>query len=138
MKLTKNFTLEELTYSETAQRNGINNCAYVDILNNLTALCVNVLQPLRDHYNKPVVISSGYRCKKLNKLVGGVSNSQHLTGEAVDLVVLGVKLRDVYNYIKNNLPYDQLLFETSKNGSWIHVSFTTNTNRHQAIDNYMA
>lgn len=137
MKLTNNFSLEELVYSETAIKNGINNCAYVDVLNNLSNLCINVLQPLRDHFNKPVIITSGYRCKKLNELVGGVSNSQHVKGEAVDLIVLGEDLKDVYNYMKNNLPFDQLLFERSNTAQWIHVSFTTN-NRHQAIDNYLA
>lgn len=137
MKLTKNFSLEELVNSETAKINGINNNASIDVLNNLEALCKNVLQPLRDHFNKPIVITSGYRCKALNKLVGGVSNSQHTTGEAVDIVMLGENLKNVFNYIKHNLPYDQLLFEKSKSGNWIHISYSKN-NRHQSIDNYLA
>lgn len=136
MKLTKNFSLEELVYSETAKINGINNSPGVNVLNSLSELCVNVLQPLRDYYNKPVVITSGYRCGKLNKLIGGVNHSQHMKGEAVDLVVLGEDLKSVFLYIKNNLPYDQLLLEKSKNGTWIHVSYTKN-NRKYANENYL-
>ena len=138
MKLTKNFSLEELVYSETANLNGINNCASVDVLNNLSELCKNVLQPLRDHFNKPVVVSSGYRCRALNKLVGGEFNSQHITGEASDIVVLGVDIKQVFLYIKDNLEYDQLLLEKSKTGNWVHVSYTKNNNRKQAIENYLA
>lgn len=138
MKLTNNFSLEELVYSETAKVNNIENSFTVDVVNNLYRLCVNILQPVRDNFKVPVIVSSGYRSKALNKLVGGVSNSQHLTGEAVDIVVTGAKLRDVYNYIKHNLKYDQLLFESSNGNSWIHVSLTYKNNRQQAIDNFLA
>lgn len=135
MKLTKNFTINELIYSVTAEANGIDNRASVSVVANLKALCENVLQPLRDHFNKPVKVTSGYRCLELNQKIGGKHNSQHLTGHAADIIVPGVPLLDVYEYIRTTLPYDQLLLETNCKGTkWIHVSYQKNArNRHQAM-----
>lgn len=135
MKLTKNFTINELIYSVTAEANGIDNRASVSVVANLKALCENVLQPLRDHFNKPVKVTSGYRNKELNAKIGGKPNSQHLTGHAADIIVPGVPLLDVYEYIRTTLPYDQLLLETNCKGTkWIHVSYLANArNRHQAM-----
>lgn len=139
MNLTNNFTLNELIYSTTAEKNKINNTPSQPVIKNLKALCENVLQPLRNNLGCPIVITSGFRCAVLNKRVGGASNSQHLYGQAADLVVPQKNLKDVFNYIKAHLPYDQLLYEYSKRDKWIHVSYRTDGhNRKQAIDNYKA
>lgn len=140
MKLTQNFTLNELVYSVTAEANRIDNRPNVKVVANLKALCENVLQPLRNSLGCPVIVSSGFRCAELNKKIGGRPNSQHLLGEAADFVVPQRNLKDVFNYIKAHLPYDQLLFEYNSSGDrWIHVSYRTDgKNRRQAIDNYKA
>ena len=139
MKLTGNFTLNELVYSVTAEANRIDNRPNVKVVANLKALCENVLQPLRDYLGCPVIVSSGFRCAELNKKVRGRPNSQHLLGEAADFVVPQRNLKNVFNYIKGHLPYDQLLFEYSSTDRWIHVSYRADgKNRRQAIDNYKA
>ena len=137
MNLTENFTLNELVYSATAEKNKIDNRPSVQVIANLKSLCENVLQPLRNALGCPIVITSGFRCAVLNKKAGGQSNSQHLMGQAADLVVPRKDLKDVFNYIKSHLNYDQLLYEYSKTDKWIHVSFRNDGhNRKQAIDNY--
>lgn len=140
MNLTKNFTLHELTYSVTANANNIDNRPSVPVIANLKALCENVLQPLRDYLNCPVKVTSGFRCALLNKKVRGRGNSQHLVGQAADIIVPRRNLKDVYNYIKFNLTYDQLLFEYAKDDTnWIHISYRSDGhNRNQAFDNYRA
>ena len=139
MKLTQNFTLNELVYSETATSHNIDNRPSVPVISNLQALCTNVLQPLRDALGCPIVITSGFRCAELNKRIGGAANSQHLYGQAADLVVPQKDLKEVFNYIKTKLPYDQLLYEYNQTERWLHVSYRTDgKNRKQAIDNYKA
>lgn len=139
MNLTPNFTIHELTYSVTANANNIDNRPSVPVIANLKALCENVLQPLRDYLDSPVKITSGFRCAVLNKKIGGAKNSQHLYGQAADFIVPRKDLKQVYNYIKHNLPYDQLLFEYNKTDKWIHVSYRSDGhNRKQAFDNYKA
>lgn len=140
MNLSKNFSLYELTYSPTAKANGINNTPSEPAKKNLKALCDNVLQPLRDSLGVPVVITSGFRCAALNaKLKGSSKNSQHMTGQAADIIVPNVKLRTVFEFIRDNLPFDQLLFEySSDGGQWLHVSYVDGFNRHKFIDNYKA
>ena len=85
MQLTKNFTLEELVHSDTANAKGIDNTPTQEIIDNLKELAENVLQPIRDKWGKPLTVNSGYRCKELNKAVGGVSTSQHQKGKAADI-----------------------------------------------------
>ena len=137
MKLTKNFSLEEMYRSDTAQRCGIDNKPQTEeVVENLRALCTEVLQPLRDHLGKPVVVSSGYRCKDLNKKVGGVENSQHLKGEAADIKVRDrEELIDVMRYIMDETDFDQLIWEKNKAGTqWVHVSYRRNgVNKHQVL-----
>lgn len=121
------------------KKNKIDNTPSQPVIKNLKALCENVLQPLRNNLGCPIVITSGFRCAVLNKRVGGASNSQHLYGQAADLVVPQKNLKDVFNYIKAHLPYDQLLYEYNKTDKWIHVSYRADDyNRKQAIDNYKA
>lgn len=139
MKLTANFTLNELTYSVTAEANKIDNRPSVQVIANLKTLCENVLQPLRDNLGVPVKITSGFRCAQLNKKVKGSPNSQHLTGQAADLIIPQKNLRDVYLWMKSHLQYDQLLYEYSNSDKWIHVSYRSDGhNRRQAFDNYKA
>lgn len=139
MQLSKNFTLSELTYSVTAEANKIYNKPSAQVIENLRQLCVHILQPLRDHFKTPVIISSGYRSSALNKKIGGVANSQHLTGNAADIIMPAQKLTAVFDYINKNLPFDQLLLEHNRSGyKWIHVSYNPKNNRKIAIDNYAA
>lgn len=118
----KYFTIKELTKSSTATAKGIDNTPSEDIVNNLTNLVDNVLDPLREWYGKPVYINSGYRCVKLNKAVGGVSNSYHVKGMAAD-IDMGDKEDNLplFNYIKDNLQFTELGWEGG--GRWIHVAY---------------
>ena len=140
MNLTEHFTLSEFVRSETADRRHIDNTPTVEVVANLRALCRNVLEPARVAFGSPIYITSGYRCPALNAAVGGKPTSQHLRGEAADLQVKGVRnLKRLYNAIKSHGVFDQLLYETNRTGAkWIHVSYTSYGNRHQAIDNYKA
>lgn len=140
MKLTDNFTLNELVYSVTAEANKIDNRPNVKVIANLQKLCENVLQPLRDYLGCPVIVTSGFRCAELNKKIGGKPNSHHLMGYAADFVVPQRNLKDVFSWMKTHLPYDQLLFEYNSSGDrWIHVSYVKDSlNRRMAIDNYKA
>ena len=125
----KYFTIKELTKSAKAQANGIDNTPGKEEINNLTQLVDKVLDPLREMYGKPIRVNSGYRCKKLNSLVGGVSNSQHLTGQAADISSYrNTKSENeiLFNLIKK-LPFDQLINE--KDFSWIHVSYSDRNRR---------
>lgn len=136
MNITDNFTLEEMCSSRTARFNDIDNSSQVpSIIISLTKLCVMVLQPLRDHFAEPVRISSGYRCQALNKLVGGVYNSQHIQGQAADIYLDGDTKREAeyFRYIRDNLDYDQLILEGNQSTSWIHVSYVSHKkNRRKA------
>lgn len=117
------FTLQELTYSQTAAKNGIKNVPGEEEEKNLIAPVSAVLDPLRKAYGKPVKVSSGYRCPKLNKAVGGVATSQHIKGEAADLDT-GSKTenRKLMKLIVDlGLPFDQLIDEAGY--AWVHVSY---------------
>ena len=136
--LTEHFSLEEFTRSSTAQQSGICNTPSIEAISNLQNLCQEVLEPLRLHYGKPIHISSGYRCKELNNKVGGVKNSQHMKGEAADLLVPSVKIaKEWFEWIHQNCRnYDQCILERNKNGKyWLHVSARRNLwmNQHQAF-----
>ena len=139
--VTMHFSIEELYASKTAKANGINNKPSVQQMINLVYLAAFVLEPLREAMNEPIKIGSGFRSKELNKAVGGVANSQHMKGQAADLCIDGdiQKGRKWFEYIRKNLPFDQLIWEKNpKTGSeWVHVSFVFQDfgkNRHQVID----
>lgn len=137
MKLTQHFTLEEFVYSETAERKGINNYPDNIAITHLLLLCRDVLEPAREEYGKAMIISSGYRCEELNKAVGGKPNSQHLTGCAADIVCSEPKR--LFEILKEQDNFDQLLWEHSGKTQWLHVSYKPHGgNRGQAIDNYKA
>ena len=141
MKITQHFTLEELCASDTARARGIKNQPGTQEVINLAALAVEVLEPLRKWWGREVKIGSGYRCKELNTDVGGVRNSQHVTGQAADLCIDGDmdKGKKWFEYIKNHLVFDQLIFEHNSKGSyWVHVSYDAQgRNRMQVIENLL-
>jgi zinc D-Ala-D-Ala carboxypeptidase len=135
MSITKNFSLRELTYSQTAIKNGIPNIPKdPQVLENLTTLCEKVLEPLREGMNCPIKISSGYRSPELNRLIGGAKASQHNVGEAVD-IDLDDKNAELFAYIVNNLDFDQIIWEfgDDKNPDWVHVSYKSAGNRKQLL-----
>ncbi|MEM4177890.1 MAG: D-Ala-D-Ala carboxypeptidase family metallohydrolase [Nitrososphaeria archaeon] len=134
MQLTKNLHLHELVQSPTAIRLKIDKTPSEAVIRNLKRLCEKVLQPTRDHFNRPVVITSGYRSPALNKAVGGVPNSQHVTGEAADFYIPGVDNYTVAFRIKENLVFDQLILEYYRGGNTgrVHVSYSS-TNRKQVL-----
>ena len=137
MKLTNHFTLSEFTYSETAQRKNIDNTPSPNAIANIKALCEEVLEPAREEYGRAMIISSGYRSEQLNKAVGGAKTSQHMTGCAADIVCS--EPRRLFDIIKANGKFDQLLWEHAGKTQWIHVSYKPNgKNRQQANDNYKA
>lgn len=129
----KHFTIEELCRSDTARSRGIDNSPTEEVRKNLTALVGNVLDPLREWYGKPIYVNSGYRCPALNKAVGGVANSQHLTGQAADIDVNDrAENRRLMKHIEENLDFDQLIWENG--GAWVHVSYRADgRNRRQVL-----
>ena len=141
--VTMHFTIEELFASATAKAKGIDNTPNMQQMINLVYLAAYVLEPLRMAMDEPIKIGSGFRCQKLNKAVGGVYNSQHLKGQAADLCIDGdiAKGKRWFNYIKDHLPFDQLIWEHNAKGTyWVHVSFVFpdfGKNRHQVIDNLL-
>ena len=130
MKL--NFTLVELCHSDIAKKNGIKNEPCLEYCDNLLLLITNVLQPLRDKLGKPVIVTSGYRCEKLNSMIPGSAQfSQHMLGQAADIHVNGCSARDLYDYIKKSgIVYDQCINEFDR---WVHVSYRQGYNRKQSF-----
>lgn len=126
MKLSNNFTLEELIKSETAIRRGINNTPSASVVENLQQLVTNVLQPVRDRFG-PIVITSGYRSAQLNVAIGGSATSDHVLGMAADVEVPGLDNKVLAQYIQNNFKFTQLILEFYTEGDphsgWVHVSY---------------
>ena len=140
MKLTANITLDELTKSQTAERKGINNNPSPQQIENLKALAVNILQPIRSHFDKPLIISSGFRCAQLCIEIGSKITSQHVADDdcaAADFEIPGVDNRELAIWIKNELEFDQLILEFYRDNEptsgWIHCSYSTNHNRNQCL-----
>jgi uncharacterized protein YcbK (DUF882 family) len=137
MKLTENFSLEEMTKSQTGARKNIDNTPTPEIIDNLKKLCENVLEKVRAHFGRPVMVNSGFRGPKLNKVIGGARNSQHLTGQAADIEIPGLDNKVVFDWIKDNLDFDQLILEFYRPGipdsGWVHVSWNSKKNRKQVI-----
>ena len=135
MNLSKNFSLNEMCRSNTASVRGLPNVPNAEQVKNLQQLCENVLQPLRDHLGKPVVINSGFRSQAVNMAVGGAKNSQHTKGEAADIKCKDYPYaKEIYTWIMDNLKFDQVILERKGKAVWVHVSFRTNgKNRQQAL-----
>ena len=140
MKLTANFSLNELTKSQTAERKGIDNTPSGDHQDNLKKLCENVLQPVRDHFEQVVSVSSGYRSPELCTAIGSKTTSQHARGEAADFESFGVSNKELADWIHYNTNYDQLLLEYWKesdpNSGWVHCSYSESNNRRQYLRAY--
>ena len=126
-----NFSFTELLYSTTAEQYRIKNIPEAEEMDNLLELIVYCLQPIRNKLGKPMIISSGYRCEELNDKVGGVKNSQHTKGQAVDFKVKGMTAKEVIDFIvKNNFEFDQLINE---HNMWVHISYAKGKNRKQVL-----
>ena len=137
MKLSNNFSLNELTRSQTAERKGIDNTPSAEHQENLKSLCTNVLQPIRDHFSRVVTISSGYRSPELCVAIGSKTTSQHAKGEAADFEIFGVSNKELADWIHYNVQYDQLILEYWKesdpNSGWVHCSYSENQKRRQYL-----
>lgn len=128
----KYFTIEEMTKSSTAKANGIDNTPSEEGALKLQKLIEAVLDPLREWYGKPIKVNSGYRCEALNKAIGGAKSSQHMLGEAADITVGSKEENEkLFDYIKDNLEFDQLINES--NFSWVHVSYREGRLRKQVL-----
>ena len=142
MKLSKNLNLAEVTRSETAKRRKIDNAPTDEHIENLKILAANIFQPMRDHFGKAIYISSGYRSEALNKAIKGSKTSQHCKGEALDIdndnANNGVTNRDIFEFIRDNLKFDQLIneFPVKGNPSWVHVSYSKTQQRNQILKAY--
>jgi hypothetical protein len=129
MQLSKNLSLAEMTRSDSAKRLGISNEPTIAHLSNMQKLAENVFQPIREHFGVPIYISSGYRSKALNSAIKGSSKtSQHSKGEAMDIDMDNTQITNaqIFEFIKNNLSFDQLIWEfgDDKNPDWVHVSYS--------------
>lgn len=146
MKISKNLTLKEVMYSQTAIRKGIDNTPTEEHIEKLKVIAEKIFQPLREHFGVPICVSSGYRSKALNKAIGGahkivngfyVPTSQHCKGEAFDLdadTYGQITNKQIFDYIAENLEYDQLIWEFGTeypdgNPNWVHVSYSEGNNR---------
>ena len=137
MQLSKNLVLAEVTRSETAKRKGISNMPTPEHIDNFKKLAENVFQPIREHFGKPIHISSGYRSKALNTAVGGSLSSQHCSGEAIDIDMDGTDITNaqIFHFIKDNLNFDQMIWEfgTADNPDWVHVSYESTGKQRKQI-----
>lgn len=139
MKLSEHLDLSEVIRSESAKRNGISNMPTPEHIANFKLLAEKVFEPIRNHFRCPIHISSGYRSKELNAAIGGSATSQHCSGEAIDIDMdgtpNGVTNKMVFDYIKDNLLWDQLIFEfgTDDNPDWVHVSYESTGKQRKQI-----
>jgi len=130
MKLSEHLELAEIIRSESAKRNDISNMPTAEHIANLKLLAEHIFEPIRANFRCPILISSGYRSKELNAKVGGSNTSQHSLGQAIDIDMdgtsFGVENEEIFYYIKDKLPFDQLIWEfgTDKNPAWVHVSYS--------------
>ena len=139
MKLSEHLDLSEVTRSESAKRNGISNMPTEAHIANFKLLAEKIFEPIRTHFRCPIIISSGYRSKELNAAIGGSLTSQHCQGEAIDIDMdgtpNGVTNRMVFDYIKDNLNFDQLIYEfgDANNPDWVHVSYESTGKQRKQI-----
>jgi hypothetical protein len=137
MNLSANFTLKELTRSDTADRLDIDNTPNEEQIEALRLLCENILQPVRDHFGKPVKINSGFRCPTLNQATGGSATSDHCKGQACDFEIDGVSNPELAEWVSQNCKYTQLILEFytqgQPNSGWVHVSYDPNNLKKQEL-----
>ena len=139
MKISAHLSLSEVTRSDSAKRHGIDNTPTAEHLENFKLLAEKVFEPIRAHFGVPIHISSGYRSKDLNAFIKGSASSQHCKGEAIDIDMdgssNGVTNKMIFDFIKDKLDFDQLIWEfgSDKNPDWVHVSYTKGKNRKQKL-----
>lgn len=139
MKISEHLDLSELIRSDSAKRNGISNMPTEEHIANFKILAEKVFEPIRNNFRCPIHISSGYRSKDLNIFIGGSLSSQHCKGQAIDIDMdgspNGVTNKMIYDYIKDNLQFDQLIWEfgNDSNPDWVHVSYNKDKNRGQKL-----
>jgi zinc D-Ala-D-Ala carboxypeptidase len=137
MNLTENFSLQEMTKSETALRKNMPNVPTEADIANMKLLAEKVLQPLRDHYGVGIKVNSGYRSPDVNAAVGGSRTSDHCKGQAADIEIAGIANAILAQYIKDNLQYTQLILEFYTPGipdsGWVHVSYDANNLKCQTL-----
>jgi hypothetical protein len=137
MNLSNNFSLNELIYSDTAIRKGILNNPNDEQINNLKLLCENILEPVRNNFNSPVIINSGYRSPEVCLAVGSTIKSQHTKGQAADFEIVGIANKVIADWIVTNLEFDQCILEfwneNEPNSGWVHCSYSISSNRKQYL-----
>jgi hypothetical protein len=139
MKISTHLNLAEVTRSDTAKRNGIDNTPTAEHLENFKLLAEKVFEPIRLHFKEPIFISSGYRSEALNKFIKGSATSQHCKGQAIDIDMDGSKggvtNKMVFDFIVSRLEWDQIIWEfgTDSNPDWVHVSYVKTGNRKQKL-----
>lgn len=137
MRLSPHFTLAELTKSQTALRYNIPNRPGRKEIKNLERVAREILEPVRRHFARPFSPSSGFRSRQLNRAIGSKDTSQHISGEAVDFEIPGIPNKEVAEWIRSNLTFDQLILEfydpAEPNSGWVHVSLKKSGNRNQAL-----
>ena len=144
MKLSNNLSVAEVIKSNTAKRCGISNEPTIEHLENLKAIALNIFQPARDYFKKPIYVSSGYRSKALNKKIGGSKKSQHSKGQALDLdahTFGGLTNKELFDFISEHLEFDQIIWEfgTYDEPDWVHVSYVSDgINRGESLKAYKA
>jgi hypothetical protein len=136
--ISKNITYKEATHSTTAKRLGIDNTPNAEQFSNMVYVAENVFQPIREHFGVPIYVSSFFRSEALNSAIRGSSSSTHMKGEAMDLdadVFGKVTNAQIFHYIKDNLEFDQLIWEfgTEDEPAWVHVSLSKGNNRNQIL-----
>ena len=136
MKLSTNFSVAELSKSEAATRQGLDNTPSMEVIDCLQALVDNVLQPLRDKLG-PIVVTSGYRSPAVNKAIGGSATSDHCKGQAADIEVLNMDNKALAEYIRDNMKFTQLILEFYRKGvpdsGWVHVSYNAKNLKNQVL-----
>ena len=137
MNISEHVSLKEATRSNTAKRLGIENMPDSETLITMQITAEHIFEPLRNKFNEPIYISSFYRSPELNKAIGGSTSSQHCKGEAIDIddVYSKASNADFFNYIKNKLEFDQLIWEfgDNENPAWVHVSYSLGKNRMRVL-----
>ena len=142
MKISDHITFAEAIHSNTAKRCGISNEPTIEHLENLKAIALNIFQPTRNYFNKPICVTSGYRSEALNERIGGSKTSQQSKGQALDLDAQaygGLTNKELFHYISEHTDFDQLIWEfgTEEEPDWVHVSYVDNhSNRGERLIAY--
>lgn len=136
IQISKHLTFEECTHSDTADKMGIkNDNPNLSVIKNMQTLAEHIFEPIREHFNEPINVSSVFRSLNLNQAIHGAITSQHCSGQAMDIDNVKPNNKEIFDYIKKNLKFDQLIWEfgNDKQPDWVHVSFSDIHNRGQVL-----